>query len=309
MTIDSTRWAGHSVLVTGATGFVGRTVVPRLVDAGAQVHATSRTPPPQSSAVHWITLDLDDVDALRATVRGIRPDVVLHLGGRVSGAVDPGLVAPTFRSLLASSVALLSAAQSGDVGRLVLVGTTDEPRAGEVPASPYSAAKGAMTAYAKLFAEAFSAPVISVRPAETFGPGQSAGKLLPYTAATVLRGEIPQLSSGRRRGDWVYIDDVVDGLLEATANAPDGADLDLGTGVLRTNREVVEELLRALGSDVVPNWGALPDRPTEPEHAADVEHTAAVLGWRARVSLQDGLRRTAAAARASAPFPPGRRVA
>jgi len=301
MNIDSAGWSGLNVLVTGATGFVGRNIVPRLVEAGARVHATFRSAPAQSSTdVHWVSLDLDDVDMLRATVGAIQPDVVLHLGGRVNGAVDPGLVGPTFQSLLASSVALLSAAQSGDVGRLVLVGSTDEPLAGEVPASPYGAAKGAMTVYAKFVAEAFSAPVISVRPAETFGPGQSAGKLLPYTAATVLRGEIPQLTSGRRRGDWVYVDDVVDGLLTATRLAPDGADLDLGTGVLRSSREVVEALLRALGTDVVPKWGALPDRPTEPERAADVAKTARVLRWRASTTLEEGLRRTAAAARTAA---------
>lgn len=94
MNIDSAGWSGLNVLVTGATGFVGRNIVPRLVEAGARVHATFRSAPAQSSTdVHWVSLDLDDVDMLRATVGAIQPDVVLHLGGRVNGAVDPGLVA------------------------------------------------------------------------------------------------------------------------------------------------------------------------------------------------------------------------
>jgi UDP-glucose 4-epimerase len=164
-------------------------------------------------------------------------------------------VLPTFGTLLASSVALLSAVQDGDVGRLVLVGSTDEPCAGGTPASPYSAAKAAMTAYAKLYAEAFAAPVVCVRPSETFGPGQAPTKLLPYAAAAVLRGERPRLTSGTRRGDWIYVDDVVDGLLAAARDAPDGAEVDLGTGRLRSNREVVEGLLAALGTDVRPLWG------------------------------------------------------
>ncbi|MDN5750691.1 MAG: NAD-dependent epimerase/dehydratase family protein, partial [Pseudonocardia sp.] len=62
--------------------------------------------------------------------------------------------------------------------------------------------------------------MVIVRPAETFGPGQAAGKLLPYAAACALRGEAPRLSSGRRRGDWVFVDDVVDGMLSATRRAP-----------------------------------------------------------------------------------------
>ena len=291
------------MLVTGATGFVGRHLVPRLGAAGARVYATTRAPRTTRVArsdVRWVPLDLTDDAALLDVVRTVQPDVVVHLGGRVSGAVDPHLVLPTFGTLLASSVALLSAVQDGDVGRLVLVGSTDEPCAGGTPASPYSAAKAAMTAYAKLYAEAFAAPVVCVRPSETFGPGQAPTKLLPYTAAAVLRGERPRLTSGTRRGDWIYVDDVVDGLLTAARDAPDGAEVDLGTGRLRSNREVVEGLLAALGTDIRPVWGALPDRPGEPERAADLTHTIDVLGWRPRVSLGEGLQRTADAARRKA---------
>lgn len=300
-TTAPTEWDGARVVVTGGSGFLGRHVVARLIAAGATVHATARSSSsPAPDKAHLLPLDLTDTEALRSVVRRLQPDVVIHLGGHVSGAVDPLLVASTFESLLTSSVTLLSAAQAGDLGRLVLVGTTDEPRPGETPSSPYAAAKAAMTAYAKLFTTAFTTPVVCVRPAETFGPGQAPAKLLPYVAAAALRGERPELSSGRRRGDWVYVDDVADGLLLAARHAPDGADLDLGTGRLRSNREIVEGLLRALGSDVTPHWGARPDRQHEQERVADVDHTARVLGWRATVSLSEGLRRTADAARMAA---------
>jgi UDP-glucose 4-epimerase len=287
--------------VTGATGFLGRRLLPRLVTAGARVHATTRmASTPRIADVDWVPLDLTHGDELFTAVEAIQPDVVVHLGGRVSGAVDPGLVLPTFDTLLASSVALLAAAQAGSIGRLVLVGSTDEPQSGGAPASPYSAAKGAMMAYAKLYAEAFAAPVVCVRPAETFGPGQAPTKLLPYTAAAVLRGHRPRLASGTRRGDWIYVDDVVDGLLVAAQDAPDGTEVDLGTGVLRTNREVVDGLIEALGSEIRPVWGALPDRPGEPERAADLAHTTRLLSWRPQFSLRDGLDRTARAARLAA---------
>lgn len=292
---------GRSVLVTGATGFLGRHLVPRLVRAGARVHATTRTvPPAPTDPVRWVPLDLSNGTALATVVHALRPDLVVHLGGRVSSAVDPGLVQPTFGTLLASSIALLSAAQTGTIGRLVLVGSTDEPGPGATPASPYGAAKGAMTAYAKLYAEAFAAPVVCVRPAEAYGPGQAPTKLLPYVAATALRGERPRLSSGTRRGDWIYVDDVIDGLLVAAREAAPGADLDLGTGVLHRSREVVEGLLRALELDVQPVWGALPDRPHETERVADVHTTTRAIGWRSRTSLVEGLARTAEAAKRAA---------
>lgn len=287
-------WKTRNVLITGATGFVGRHLLQRLLKAGSNVHATTRArmPAPQTS-VHWIPLDLTNSDALFTAVEVIQPDLVVHLGGRVSGAVDPNLVEPTFRTLLTSSVALLAAAKAGSIGRLVLIGSADEARLGEAPGSPYGAAKAAMTAYAKMYAEAFSAPVICVRLTDTFGPGQAPQKLLPYTAAAVLRGERPRLASGVRKADWIYIDDVVEGLLTAASDAPDGAELDLGTGVLRSNRAMVEGLLRELHSDIEPLWGTLPDRPGEPERAANLAETMKILRWRPKISLGEGLRRTA----------------
>ena len=292
---------GSRVLVTGATGFLGQHLVPRLVHAGARVYATARTPLPRTaSPVRWISLDLTDGGALSTLVQALEPDLVFHLGGRVSGAVEANLVLPTFDTLLASSIALLSAAQAGVVGRLVLLGSADEPREGSIPASPYGAAKGAMTAYAKLYAQAFGAPVVCVRPTEVFGPGQAPSKLLPYVTASALRGEAPQVSSGTRRGDWIFVDDVMDGLLLAARDAPSGSDLDLGTGELHSNREVVEGLLQALEIDIEPVWGARPDRPHEPERAADTAVTEQAIRWRSRISLTDGLRRTAIAARKEA---------
>lgn len=296
-----TSWAGTTVMVTGAAGFLGRHVTDRLLADGARVVGTGRGPRAGTDGIEWLVVDLADPLELAAAVGSVSPDVVVHLGGRVSGAVDPRLVPATFSTHLVSSIALLDAAREGRTGRVVLVGSTDEPRRGETPSSPYAAAKSAMTGYAQLYAGAFDAPVVQVRPSDTFGPGQAPTKLLPYVAASVLRGRRPQLSHCRRRSDWVYVDDVVDGLLVAARAAPDGAELDLGTGTLRTGREMVQALLAELGTGVEPDWGAQPDRADEPERAADVEHTAQVLGWRARTPVAEGVRRTAAAARAGAP--------
>lgn len=93
------------------------------------------------------------------------------------------------------------------------------------------------------------------------------------------------------------MDDVVEGLLAAASDAPSGAEIDLGSGVLRPDREVVRGLLAALGSDIEPVWGALPDRAVQQCRAADIGQAGHLLGWSACISLAEGLRRTAAAAR------------
>jgi nucleoside-diphosphate-sugar epimerase len=127
----------------------------------------------------------------------------------------------------------------------------------------------------------------------TYGPGQRSDKLVPHVIGSLLRREAPKLSSGRRLVDWIYVDDVVRGLLLAGGRTGiEGEEFDLGSGRLVSVREVVEQLVRAAGSTVAAQFGALPDRPFEVERRADAASARARLGWQAQIALEDGLQRT-----------------
>jgi nucleoside-diphosphate-sugar epimerase len=240
---------------------------------------------------------LDRAEEVDHLLEATAPDLVLHLSGVVSAAPRSDLVRPTFDSLVVSSLALLRAVDDGRLPRLVLIGSFEEPPAGAPPGSPYGAAKAAMTSYARLHA-AWGADVVVVRPAMVYGHGQAADKLLPYIARCALTGVRPDLTSGARLADWVYADDVIGGIVQAAERAPAGSEVDLGTGIMTSTRAVVEALLSALGTDVTPRWGALPDRPFEPSRAAAVEAAEQLIGWRAQHSLDDGLGLAAARWRA-----------
>jgi nucleoside-diphosphate-sugar epimerase len=139
----------------------------------------------------------------------------------------------------------------------------------------------------------YDTPVVSARLMMTYGPHQAPTKVVPYVILSLLRGEAPNLSSGRREIDWVYCSDVAEGLLAAALTPGiEGRTLDLGSGRLASLRTVVEILNRLTAPEVVPRFGALPDRLAEPVVAADAEATRAALGWSARTSLEDGLART-----------------
>ncbi len=284
------------VLVTGASGFLGTELVAALAGGGALVEAVSRRARTSGQArVRWWQADLSRAEEVERLFASAEPEVVFHLASLVSGRRDLELVAPTFEANLMTTVNLLTAATARRCRRVVLAGSMEEPdvAAGEAPGSPYAVAKGAASLYARFFRALYETPVVSARIFMVYGPGQlDRTKVVPYAVLQALAGEPARLTSGARPVDWVYVGDVVEGLIRlAEAPGIEGETFDLGSGELVTVREMVGRIANALGAPA-PELGALPDRPLEPTRRARVERTTARLGWRPRVSLDEGLHRT-----------------
>jgi nucleoside-diphosphate-sugar epimerase len=282
-------------LVTGASGFIGRALCRRLVGDGVVVVGTARNPLSTPIAgVTWVPGDLTEPGTATRVVAESHPDVVFHLAGAVTGSRALASVQPTLSTNLLASVSMLEAVTDAQCERVVLIGSGDEPAGTDPPCSPYAAGKWATNGYARMFHALYGTPVATVRPFMVYGPDQpDAAKLVPYTITSLLAGEGPRLSSGGRRCDWVYIDDVVEALVTvARSDACLGRTVDVGTGTLHTVRHVGDLIRALIGSPVEPAWGAIPDRPGETENVADVAATERLCGWKPQTELQSGLRRT-----------------
>lgn len=299
MTLPGPRTGGRA-LVTGASGFIGSALCARLLDDGCEVHAVARTAPQAGDRrLRWWAADLTDPSAAAKVVMGARPEIIFHLSGYVDGSRDLAVVLPALQNNLAAAVHLMVASAETGCERFVLAGSMEEPVAGGVdalPPSPYAAAKWAASGYARMFHALYGLPVVTLRIFMVYGPGQrDLRKLIPYVIASLLRGEPPKLSSGRRKVDWIYVDDVVEALT-ASARAPrvEGTTIDVGSGRLASIREIVEALVDITGTDARPMFDALPERPLEQEPVADLEQAYIRLGWRPRTPLDAGLRATVA---------------
>jgi UDP-glucose 4-epimerase len=298
--MNDNAWRQRRVLVTGARGFIASHLCQRLTGAGAVVHGVSRRPPVSgATGIHWLQADISDGSATRAVFDRVRPELVFHLAGHVVGAQQIEHVQPTFLMNLASTVHVLTAAVAAAPCRVVLSGSMQEPHVGDpsaVPPSPYAASKWACSGYARMFHALYDLPVAIARPFMVYGPMQwDMTKLLPYVIVSLLRGESPRVSSGTRELDWVYVDDVVEGLLVVGASGcTDARPIDLGTGRLTSVRTIIGRVADLVQSGATATYGAVADRPFERPHAAQAEETRKLIGWAAATPLEEGLARTVA---------------
>ncbi len=290
--------AGKTVLVTGASGFIGSALVRRLRIDGAIVHGVSRRPPKSDKTCdRWWTADVSDLSEVRRVILSVKPDLVFHLASVVTGSRAMDAVLPTLQANLVSAVNLLLATTEKRVERILMAGSQEEAQpdgSWPIPASPYAAAKLAGGSYARMFHALYGAPVVWLRIFMVYGPGQHDDrKLIPFATRSLLRGIAPAVSSGSRLVDWIYVDDVVEALsTAASVGGLEGRTLDIGSGTAVSLRTVLEQLARLVDSGVEPRFGIESDRLLELECVADVDATAACMSWRPRTPLAEGLRRT-----------------
>jgi UDP-glucose 4-epimerase len=287
--------AGQRTLVTGARGFIGARLCGRLLEGGAQVHALSRAQEPEGSyGIHWHCGDLADARSAQELIQTVEPETVFHLASQVSGAAGVEYVRPMIENNLLGTVNLLTALQEHGCRRIVVTGSVVEPRDDEPATSPYAAAKGAATEYTRMFHSLYGTPVVGLRVAMVYGPGQpDSRKVIPHVIESLLRGEKPRVSSGRWEVDWIYVDDVVEALLlAATAEGAVGHTLDVGSDDVASIRSVVKQLADMIDPALHPSFDSLEDRPLERSVSSDLDRTRKVLGWRPTVRLKRGLEET-----------------
>lgn len=290
--------ADKKFLVTGASGFIGHALCARLLEQGAEVHGTSRRIVDfESDKWTHSSVDLTVAENVDDLVAVARPDYIVHLASCVTGKREIEWIRETFAGNLQSAVNVLVAAQKVGVEKTVLAGSLEEPDVNDstpVAASPYAASKWCASAYGRTMHALYGTRSAVARIFMVYGPGQQdLKKLVPYVCLSAARSEAPELMSGGREVDWIYIDDVVDGLTRlALAGPDDGAYVDIGSGELVTTGDVAERVCRLAGTGVTPLFGAVPDRAMEQVRKANVDATSAILGWRPALSIGAGLERT-----------------
>lgn len=280
---------GKRVVVTGATGFIGRALTQRLLNDGATVIALVLPEPLQRSLVvegaEVVDCDLRYANDARRAVESASPDAVIHLAA--VGVTDPFLpIHDALRGNLEATINLIKAINGKC--KLIVTRTPTEYDSMNV----YAASKAAAWEFCKMFFRTQEFPITAVMPFQVYGRGLTERSVLGAALKAARNGENFPTTSGEQARDWIYIDDVIEGILATTrAQNVEGQTIELGTGVGTPVGHVVKRVFDLVGRGQ-PLIGALPQRPGEvAQQIADADRSEQLTGWRAKVGLEEGLQR------------------
>jgi nucleoside-diphosphate-sugar epimerase len=296
------------VLVTGAAGFVGANLVRRLLQTGESVSIFLR---PQSnlwrlqgilSDVHHHDIDLRNGDAVEAAVENIRPDIIYHLAvhGAYPSQHDVNTILQT--NIMGSSHLIQACAKVGfesfiNTGSSSEYGYQPHPSAeNELPEpnSYYAVAKASCTMYCRFVSQKLQMPISTLRLYSVYGAYEEGSRLMPTLIKHGLHGELPPLVSPDTARDFIYIDDVLD-IYQKVAAKTDlayGEVFNVGTGIQRTLREVVDVARDVMHIEQEPQWGSMEGRSWDTNvWVADISHLRQTLDWEPQLDFREGFAR------------------
>jgi UDP-glucose 4-epimerase len=296
------------VLVTGGAGFVGATLVRRLVGGGHTVRVFDNYSTGDASYLAGVDAelvegDIRDAEELDTALAGM--DAVIHLaaaGSVVMSVQDP---VTNFDVNVVGTFQVLDAARRAGVERMVqastggaLIGDATPP-VSELslpkPISPYGASKLAGEGYAYAFAQAYGLRTVALRFANVYGPwsARKQGAMTLFFRAIHAGEPIVIYGDGSSSRDYTHVDDIARALeLALERDVPGGTVLHIASGVETTVAELARLCSAAAG---------VPDHPVEyrPKRAGEVNRNFAaydlaeqMLGYRPSISREDGIRST-----------------
>jgi UDP-glucose 4-epimerase len=294
-------WSNKSVLVTGASGFIGGYLVDSLVRHGAKVTAlTTNGHGNKKSSIDTVIGNIVYPASLKGLCKGV--DVVYHLAA-ISNVVkaiqDPAL---TLNTNTFGTVNLLEESRLSGVKKFVYISSAHVYGAPQylpvdeahpvVPREPYAASKIASEKIIEAYGNAYGMDYAIIRPFNVFGPGQDESFLIPGVIGQALRNRMIKVGNVTPTRDFLYVEDCVEGFL--TIGEKGSGLYNTGSGIEIRIQDLVEKIRDLVDPSIsiVSDDGRMRAGKVEiPRMLADVSKLKG-LGWSPKIGFEEGLAKT-----------------
>ncbi|OLD57944.1 MAG: GDP-fucose synthetase [Acidobacteria bacterium] len=300
-------WQDTRVLVTGGSGFLGHHLLPRLKEKSPRL----------ISAPRKSEYDLVDPIQVVRLIQDVKPDIVIHMAGRVGGiganSANPGLF---FYENLMMGTQLMEAARKNNVQKFVALGTICAyPKFTPVPFheedlwngypeetnAPYGLAKKMLLVQAQAYRSQYGFNAIYLLPVNLYGPGDNFDEKSSHAIPAIIRkclqavrdksGEIVLWGTGKPTREFLYVEDAAEAIVLATERYNKSEPVNIGSGTEITIKDLATLIARMTGFTGHIVWDST--RPDgQPRRCLDVSKAESFFGFRARTNFEEGLRRT-----------------
>jgi UDP-glucose 4-epimerase len=296
-------------MITGGAGFIGSHIADAYLAAGHDVHIVDNlsTGKPQniSDGVRLHQADLLDREAMNDLFRSVQPEVVNHHAAQASVKVSTGDMVHDLLENAGGTARVVELCAQHGVQKVIyassggtVYGNPERLPLDEshplTPVSPYGVSKLTGEHYVRLGAQLFGLRTTVVRYSNAFGPRQDphgeAGVVAIFTGKMLAGEQCTIDGDGEQRKDYVYVGDIARANVLALTSG-DGETLNIGSGHGTSVNKIFDALKEHTGTEVPPRYG--PPRPGDVrDFWLDPTRATSVMGWRAEVDFEEGIRKT-----------------
>lgn len=290
------------ILITGATGFIGRDLVNKIDKDENSISLVVRD---KNKAIklfgdklHYIEFDEEDIN-YKNKIKEFNPEIVVHLASYLTDKLDTESLKELLNSNIHFGSLILDALLETDIKYFINTGSFSEYRSGVNaldPAYLYSATKIAFRQVLEFYRKTIGFKVVQVVPYTIYGLNDTRKKVIDRILDSINSIDPVLMTEGNQILDFVYITDVVDFYLNLINKLKvikeEYTEYHLGTGTGTSIRQVAAIVEEVTNKKTNIRWGGIPYRQRDVMYAvAPISKCSAELNWKPKVSLKQGLKK------------------
>ncbi|MDR1552699.1 MAG: NAD(P)-dependent oxidoreductase [Prevotellaceae bacterium] len=293
----------NKILITGATGFVGRHLIPQLINIYNNTEILTVNRNVEKAEILFKNLKCKHI--LSTDYKSIiefNPDIVIHLATLSTSRNDTEIIKPMLEANIEFGVQLLSTLAKCDNMKLfVNVGSFAEYRSGTDKINDaylYAATKSAFRNFVEYYSHVAGFKYITAVPYSIYGNNDTAKKIIDYIRESLSAKTPVKMTKGEQTLDFIHVSDVVNFFVKVISNLqniidnmPNGADYHAGTGIGTTIRDLAKLIEKTENKKCNIEWGGLPYRQMDVMQAiAPIEKNNILIDWKSKISIEEGIK-------------------